>query len=450
MKNTFNSLCISLPEDIKKAKYHGDFKRAIRLIDMHLQSDKTASCMKERLAFEKLVLKELPREYPYSVSEALEIIQKEIKDFTEEELNEWIDTEKVDWIYVDGEIHLFNRFFSTMKKVYPDIAKRCGIAKTDENFKLLEENMSVMKQKGYNSYHFHVKSSIQIHDDAFVPNKKVHVHLPIPSNCINIENIKILDYTNSPVTFISDANSRTIYFEEIMEENHPFFVEYEYDSTSKYNHLTCGKESSNFKEYTYEKNPAIVFTPLIKALAKELKGDETDPLKIARNFYDYCTTKVTYSFMRKYVALPYIPDYVGASLKGDCGVQALLFITLCRATGIPAHFQSGLYTTPYDIGCHDWAMFYVEPYGWLFADPSFGGSAFRANRKELHDFYFGNLDPFRMVANNDVCNEFEPAKKYLRSDPYDNQIGEIEYDDYGLTEKDFSYKQVILENHQNN
>ena len=57
MKNTFNSLCISLPEDIKKAKYHGDFKRAIRLIDMHLQSDKTATCMKERLAFEKLVLK---------------------------------------------------------------------------------------------------------------------------------------------------------------------------------------------------------------------------------------------------------------------------------------------------------------------------------------------------------------------------------------------------------
>ena len=55
-----------------------------------------------------------------------------------------------------------------------------------------------------------------------------------------------------------------------------------------------------------------------------------------------------------------------------------------------------------------------------------------------------------MVANNDVCNEFEPAKKYLRSDPYDNQIGEIEYDDYGLTEKDFSYKQVILENYQNN
>ena len=52
MKNTFNSLCISLPEDIKKAKYHGDFKRAIRLIDMHLQSDKTATCMKERLAFE--------------------------------------------------------------------------------------------------------------------------------------------------------------------------------------------------------------------------------------------------------------------------------------------------------------------------------------------------------------------------------------------------------------
>ena len=84
----------------------------------------------------------------------------------EEEFNEWIDTEKVDWIYVDGEIHLFNRFFSTMKKVYPDIAKRCGIAKTDENFKLLEKNMSVMKQKGYNIDLEQLKSEIAARDKA--------------------------------------------------------------------------------------------------------------------------------------------------------------------------------------------------------------------------------------------------------------------------------------------
>ena len=53
-------------------------------------------------------------------------------------------------------------------------------------------------------------------------------------------------------------------------------------------------------------------------------------------------------------------------------MQALLFITLCRMSGIPARWQSGLYATEFYTGCHDWAQFYIEPYGWVFADPSFG------------------------------------------------------------------------------
>lgn len=443
MKKITDTLCSSLPEDIIKAKYYGDFKRALKLVDMHLNSDKTLDCIKERLELEKIVLQELPLEYTISIPEGLKLIQKEIKDFTFEEFNEWIDTDKVDWIYVDGKVHLSNRFFETMKKVYPEIALRAGIERKDQ-FKLREENMKEMKENGSSAYHFKVRASIKINDDAFVPNKKVHVHLPVPTECMNIKNIQILDHTNSPVTFISSANSRTIYFEEVMQENHPFFVEYEYDCVAKYTPLTTGVEST-YKEYTDEKYPAIVFSPLMQAIAKELKGNETDPLKIARKFYDYCTEKVTYSFMRKYITLPFIDDYVGASLKGDCGVQALLFITLCRVAGIPAHFQSGLYVTPDEIGCHDWAMFYVEPYGWLFADPSFGGSAFRANKKELQDFYFGNLDPFRMVANNDVCNEYDPPKKYVRDDPYDNQSGEIEYDDYGLNSRATTNTKEILE-----
>ncbi len=444
---TFESLCMSLPEDILKAKYFGDFNRAQELIDKHLNDEKTVSCIKDRLEFEKIVLKELPLEYPYSITEGLEIIQKEIPDFTLEELNEWVRNEKVDWIYVDGKEHLSHRFFDTMKKVYPDIAKRANIEDHDEHFSLLEENMKEMKQKGSSAYHFKVRTSIQISDDAFIPNKKVHVHLPVPSECMNIQNVKILDHTSSELTYVSNANSRTIYFEEVMQENHPFFVEYEYDCIAKYTALTTGTVSS-YNEYTDEKYPAIVFTPLLKTLASELKGNEKDPLKIARNFYDYCTKNVTYSFMRKYIALPFIGDYVGASLKGDCGVQALLFITLCRIVGIPAHFQSGLYTKVNEASCHDWAMFYVEPYGWLFADPSFGGSAYRASKLELHDFYFGNLDPFRMVANNDVCNEFDPPKKYMRDDPYDNQSGEIEYDDYELTSRQTANTKEIIECHK--
>ena len=442
-----NSLAITLPEDVLKAKYYGDFDRALKIIDYRLSSDKTPTCLKERLELEKIILKELPLDYTLTIEEGLKLVQQEIPSFKQEELEKWILEDKADWIYVNGEIHLADRFFETMKKVYPDVALRANVKDTDEKFVLLESNMKEMKEKGSSTYHYKVRASIKIKDSAFIPNKKVHVHLPVPSPCLNIQNINILDYTKSEVVYISESNSRTIYFEEVMQENHPFFVEYEYDCIAKYNSLSEGKESS-YKEYTDEKYPAIVFTPLIKTLAKELKGNETDPLKIARKYYDYCTTKVTYSFMRKYLDLPIIPDYVGASLKGDCGVQALLFITLCRVSKIPAHFQSGLYTTPYEIGNHDWAMFYVEPYGWLFADPSFGGSAFRANKYELHDFYFGNLDPFRMVANNEVCNELDPPKKYIRNDPYDNQSGEIEYDDYGLMNHDTENEKIILETYK--
>ena len=54
--------------------------------------------------------------------------------------------------------------------------------------------------------------------------------------------------------------------------------------------------------------------------------------------------------MRKYSIIENIPEYAGINQKGDCGIQALLFITLCRYGGVPARWQSGLFAAPYDIG----------------------------------------------------------------------------------------------------
>ena len=154
-----------------------------------------------------------------------------------------------------------------------------------------------------------------------------------------------------------------------------------------------------------------------------------------------------YSFMREYFTIECIPEYCAINLKGDCGVQALLFITLCRMSGIPARWQSGLYATKYYTGCHDWAQFYVAPYGWVFADPSFGGSAWREGDKERWNYYFGNLDIFRMPANSEIQKEFIPEKKWLRIDPIDNQRGEFEYEDHGLrfSQVDVSQELISME-----
>ena len=51
--------------------------------------------------------------------------------------------------------------------------------------------------------------------------------------------------------------------------------------------------------------------------------------------------------MREYYAIPNISEYCAVNQKGDCGVQALLFITLCRMANIPAEWESGLYVSEF-------------------------------------------------------------------------------------------------------
>jgi hypothetical protein len=37
-----------------------------------------------------------------------------------------------------------------------------------------------------------------------------------------------------------------------------------------------------------------------------------------------------------------------------------------------------------------------------------------------------------MVANNDFQQSFDPPKRFMRQDPYDNQSGEAEFESVGL------------------
>ena len=97
------------------------------------------------------------------------------------------------------------------------------------------------------------------------------------------------------------------------------------------------------------------------------------------------------------------------------------------------------YVKPEDVGEHDWAMFFVPGYGWRYADLSYGGAAFARGDKAGWDFFFGNVDPLRIPVNDDFQAGFEVPKKHWRADPYDNQGGEAEYDDRGLTAGEYIY-----------
>ena len=90
-------------------------------------------------------------------------------------------------------------------------------------------------------------------------------------------------------------------------------------------------------------------------------------------------------------------------------------------------------------------MFYVAPYGWLYADCSFGGSAYRAGSSLRHDFYFGHLDPLRIVSASDFQCQLVPPMTSTRKDPYDHQTGEMEYVDQPLNDNQYITQQKLID-----
>ncbi len=447
MLENLKYLKINLPEDILKLKYNGNFEGAQKLIDLRLKKQMPAA-MRKRLELEKEILKTLEGEYPYTFEQALKKMQDNIKNFTREELTELQEDGQADWILVNGKVHFNESFFGSLIKTRTDLEARLINRETEDDKRgnFLNANIKEIKEKGCVSYFIHIKASLKLKDEAVRRGEKIRVYLPLPVNCQQ-SGIKILK-TSPEAKYISGENfpSRTAFFETISEENQDFTVEYSYESHLNYNNPDPSFVSNEQPSFdTEESEPHIMFTPYIKELANEIIKDETNPLVKARRIYDYITQNIRYSYMRAYSTIINIPEYCALNLKGDCGVQALLFITLCRYAGIPARWQSGLAVTPYHVGPHDWAQFYIEPFGWLFADPSFGGGAYRAGNPEKWDFYFGNLDPFRMVANSKFQHEFEPPKKYWRHDPYDNQVGECEYEDKEIRREEFRAKYELIE-----
>lgn len=447
----FEYLHLGLSDDILRRKWYGDFKGALELIDRKLKLENLSQAMRNNLIVQREIILRLPESYPYTKNEAIAKVQNHILDFTEEEFLEREMNGEIDWIYIEGIPHYFDRFYETLIKTDLEFAKRAGIknllshGSNKEN--LLDYASRIMREKGSISNRIKIRASIRIKDEYFQPGELVRVHLPIPCNCpqqseISIDSIEPYGGQISP----EDAPQRTIFWEEEMIENHPFTVEYSYIYRAQFNHVTSivpDKDQPSFD--TNEQAPHIIFTPYIRDLTRSLTEGLSCPLEKARAIYDYISLNMKYSFMRPYFCLESIAETGGRNLRGDCGLMALLFITLCRCAGIPSRWQSGLIARPDFCGSHDWAMFYVAPYGWLYADPSFGTGAVRENNEDRRQFYFGNMDPFRMVANSQFQASFTVEKQFWRADPYDNQSGEIETLHRGLTYFEFHSSKEVIE-----
>lgn len=454
LHNTIPYMIVGLPEDILRRKLHGDFEGALRLIDRRLVRADTPQALRYCLTAHRESMLRLPGNYPFTREEAMTRLRSHVPDFTDQEFDDWVDSGKLGWIYINGEPRYFSRFFETMCKTEPAFAARAGVrlaggesagAGSQEEDRL-DRCVRLMREKGQMGLRIRIRASLRVKDSQFTPGMFIRAHLPIPAACEQQQNITIEKlYPSNGQIAPEDAPQRTVCWEEHMQENHEFYVQYSYVHTAVYRDTTQLRQDGWHPKFdTQEQPPHIVFTPYIQALVQDLAGDVEDPLEKARRFYDFISLNMKYTYMPSYFALDNIAENCARSFTGDCGVFALLFITLCRCAEIPAQWQSGLVAEPEYCGGHDWARFYVAPHGWLYADPSFGTAAVRAKNEARRQFYFGNLDPYRMVANSTFQAPFTVKKQFWRADPYDNQLGEMETDSRGLLYDEYDRGKELL------
>jgi len=459
-------LYVRLPEDIDKLEKLGLFTAAEAKIKWLLAKELPRD-LKNRLEFELERLRRIRKDYSISEEKAIKKLKEEFPGISDEKIQNWIDSGLLDFIYIDGKRFFFNRFISNLLFLCDEdvcLKKKMRNEEKEEYRKPREAlknhvlEIITSGNEGYFSERL-VRAGIKLtvnKEQLDSSDNVLRVWLPFPRVGDQQYEVKLIRAQPSNYILAPDsAPQRTIYFEvrlnEVKDEKITFLVEFEYKIKAFYKKINPSavkpydEESDFYQKYTSEQLPHIVFNRFMKRLTYEIIGDEENPYLKARKIYDWLTKNLTYTYVNEYSTYESIPEFVARNLRGDCGFQALLFINLARIAGIPARWQSGWYANPAmkSPSPHDWAQFYIEPYGWLYADLSFG-RRWRQLDKRLWEFYFGNIDNFRTVFNIDIMSDFHPKKKYLRSDTVDNQRGEVETDSRNIYYDGFSYELYYL------
>ena len=465
-KSIFESMYLPLPSPVQQMKERGNLEDAEAYLQHLLETGECLPEERRRFRAELEILRRLPAEYPYTKAEALELVRRYVPNFSEADFDSLLMRGKIFWRYLDGEARFFGRFFDSLCKTdsfFAEAAEKRGHRIPGSDRRLLEESAEKMRAQGELSVRITVRAELELEEAFFREGALVRAYLPLPRVTEEQSDIVLEEMSAGGQLSAESAAQRVVFWEERLGENHPFIVSYRFLHTERYRDVyglaermqaegRAEKQSENgTTKYGAEKRTesgydSALFPPsaYLRSLAAALTEGVTEPLVKAKCFYDFITKKVRYSFMPSYFCLDRMAERCAMDRVGDCGIQALLFLSLCEAVGIPARWESGLKTEPKFIGAHDWVRFYTPSFGWRAADLSYGGSAWKRGDELLYRFYFGNVDPWRMAANARILGETGFPEPEFRADPYDNQVGEMALDGRGLRYEEFRRRKEVL------
>ncbi|GAB4317036.1 MAG: transglutaminase domain-containing protein [Candidatus Sumerlaeia bacterium] len=448
---------------IKELEQAGQFQAAAREITIALKSVQPDSPEAYRLRYELDRLNRIRLDFNLTRDDILSALRQEIPDVTPADLDRWEQDGTLEMRLIEGEKRYFNRAIRNLFRLNSEARERRGPTPTpapgtrDTQRELFDHMARVARaaKSGSSPYvlpeRFHVAMTIEVNADTVPSTATLRCWMPLPRECELNRDITILN-SDPPIVKIAppDHPQRSVYFEQPARAGRPtrFHLEYEFTAVAFWREIDPAAvkpydtNSPLYRTWTAERPLHLSFTPGMRRLAAEIVGDETNPYLKAQKIFTWINDNIRYTSALEYSTIMNLSEYCAENRRGDCGIQSLLFIVLCRISGIPARWESGWYCQPGRTNMHDWAQFYIEPYGWLWADPSRGFLPDNAPQ-DLKMFYFGNVDGYRLAANQDYSVVFDPPKRHFRSEPVDFQRGEVEWEGGNLYFDQWDYEMKI-------
>jgi transglutaminase-like putative cysteine protease len=437
----------------------GEFEKASRAFRTMLdQTTPTLEAHDRRtLEFEIERIGRIRQDYKLTREKLMQNLQRKLTSISEEEVEKYEREGKFDVQVIDGQKRYVNSSVSNLILRAPELRERLRKREPDTMYRRLYNEMLRVREAQKNTssalvlpQDVAVTYTLVVEPNAAPAGKALRCWLPYPRAFPQQSDAYVLattptQYVLSPL----EAPHRTVYLEATAEKDQPttFAVSFVYRSWSRAYTIDpalvqpCPKDSPAYA-YAVERKPHIDFAnEELKKLNAEITAGETNPYLLARRIYDWISNNTIYQYAREYSTLDNISYYTAARRAGDCGQHGMLFIALCRLNGIPARWTTGWEWFNKDgSNMHDWCEFYVEPYGWLPADPDIAvnlrkhvdGELNTTQCQELCDWLFGNMDNLRLTVNSDFSAPLFPAKADFRSETVDFQRGEVEADGHNI------------------
>lgn len=416
--------------------------------------------MRHKYSWERDLSQRYAVDFDRTEKDVKNYIQEYIPDVTDAQIEDWTKSGKLESMVIGKRRLYFHSAAPNLFRIVPELAALKAEKDSSSGLeghqiidsqtipvieKTVEDNLAAGKPDPYYALpkRMRVTYRLTVPANTLRPGKHLRCWLPYPRSDVGRQtDVKFIEagvngvpYSKDKIIFSDpECAHGSLYMEAEAQrwKDVTFYEVFEYVSSGEWHPIDSSKvlpyntESPEYKEYTAEREKHLIFTERIRRTADSLTAGIENPYLQAKAIYSWIDKTFPWASAREYSTIENIPEYVLSSGHGDCGQVTLLFMTLCRAKGIPTRWQSGFMMHPGDKNLHDWCEAYFEGYGWVPVDQSFGVTPYGGY------FFLGGIEPYRMIVNTDFGREMSPAKNYPRSETVDFQRGEVEWEQGNL------------------